>query len=242
MAWPRNRFPCIVFRVSSSRVGPPSSSSGPTPITPNSSYVARTASKIRSSERRENGRPSTIEAPKRRLATAVSSMRPPDVGAARCLTKREGSARDPIREPVRTAGARSPRESFPGIPFSRLLRVEWGKATGTRAARWLLVLGAASTIGLLLAWLTAPSSRDQTYTGYLGVVAFGVTILLPVVAILTLTGEWSQRTVLTTFTQEPRRIRVINAKIAVSLLLSAGGAVFGALVTAGGLGLAAALG
>src|SRR5664279_4407699 len=88
MAWPRNRFPCMVFRVSSSRVGPPSSSSGPTPITPNSSYVARTASKIRSSERRENGRPSTIEAPKRRLATAVSSMRPPDVGAARCLTKR----------------------------------------------------------------------------------------------------------------------------------------------------------
>jgi len=104
------------------------------------------------------------------------------------------------------------------------------------------VLGAASTIGLLLAWMTVPSSRDQTYTGYLGVVAFGVTILLPVVAILTLTGEWSQRTVLTTFTQEPRRIRVINAKIAVSLLLSAGGAVFGALVTAGGLGLAAALG
>ena len=31
--------------------------------------------------------------------------------------------------------------TFAGIPFSRLLRVEWGKATDTRAARWLLAAG-----------------------------------------------------------------------------------------------------
>ena len=62
------------------------------------------------------------------------------------------------------------------------------------------------------------------------------------VSILTLTSEWSQRTVLTTFTQEPRRIRVINAKVTVSLLLAAAAAVFGGLVTAAGLGVAAASG
>src|SRR4051812_29466125 len=55
-----------------------------------------------------------------------------------------------------------------------------------------------------------------------------------------LTGEWSQRSVLTTFTQEPRRIRVVNAKLAVSLILGGGAAVFGGVVTAAGLGLAAA--
>jgi len=67
-------------------------------------------------------------------------------------------------------------------------------------------------------------------------------ILLPVIAILMFTGEWSQRSVMTTFTQEPRRIRVLNAKLAVSIMLGAGAAVFGGVVTAAGLGLAAASG
>ena len=129
-----------------------------------------------------------------------------------------------------------------GIPFSRLLRVEWGKATDTRAARWVLALVAASTVGMVLAPLLASSSIDQTYTSYLGYAALGLTILLPVVAILTLTSEWSQRTVLTTFTQEPRRTRVVNAKVAVSLLLAVAGAVFGGLVTAAGLAAATASG
>ena len=122
------------------------------------------------------------------------------------------------------------------------MRVEWGKATDTRAARWLLVAVAASTVGLMLAPILSPSSIDQTYTSYLGFAAVALSILLPVVSILTLTSEWSQRTVLTTFTQEPRRIRVVNAKIAVSLMLGGGAAVFGGLVTAAGLGVAAASG
>ena len=88
----------------------------------------------------------------------------------------------------------------------------------------------------------ARSSSDQTYAGYLRYAATGLSILLPVVAILTLTSEWSQRTVLTTFTQEPRRLRVVTAKITVSVLLGAAAAVFGGLVTAAGLGVAAASG
>jgi len=147
-----------------------------------------------------------------------------------------------MTSPVRPVDAQSPGAAFPAIPFSRLLRVEWGKATDTRAARWLLALVAASTVGLMLAPLLAPSRIDQTYTSYLRFAAVGLSILLPIVSILTLTSEWSQRTVLTTFTQEPRRIRVINAKVTVSLLLAGAGAVFGGLVTAAGLGVAAATG
>lgn len=133
--------------------------------------------------------------------------------------------------------------SAPGpIPFSRLVRVEWAKATDTRAARWLLALVALSTIGMMLVPVLAPTTFDQTYTSYLRVATFGLTILLPVVAILLFTGEWSQRGVFTTFTQEPRRIRVVNAKLAVSLLMGGGAAVFGGVVTAAGLGLASASG
>ena len=133
--------------------------------------------------------------------------------------------------------------SAPGpIPFSRLVRVEWAKATDTRAARWLLALVALSTAGIMLVPVLAPTTFDQTYASYLRVAAFGLTILLPVVAILMLTGEWSQRSVMTTFTQEPRRIRVLTAKLAVSVLLSGGAAVLGGVLTAAGLGLAAASG
>ena len=133
--------------------------------------------------------------------------------------------------------------SAPGpIPFSRLVRVEWAKATDTRAARWLLALVALSTAGMMLVPVLAPTTFDQTYASYLRVAALGGTILLPVVAILMLTGEWSQRSVMTTFTQEPRRIRVLNAKLAVSMVLGGGAAVFGGVVTAAGLGLASASG
>ncbi|HEX8094539.1 ABC transporter permease [Jatrophihabitans sp.] len=147
-----------------------------------------------------------------------------------------------MTRPAPTAGTARPQATFSGIPFGRLLLVEWGKATGTRAARWLLALVAASTLGLMLAPVLAPSSVDQTYTSYLGYAALGLSILLPVVSILTLTSEWSQRTALITFTQEPRRLRVVAAKITVSLFLGAGAALFGGLVTAGGLAVAAASG
>jgi ABC-2 type transport system permease protein len=130
------------------------------------------------------------------------------------------------------------RHHEPRIPFSRLLRVEWGKATDTRAARWLLLTVALTTTGLMLAPLLAKNAIDQTQASYLACAALALTVLLPVVAMLTLTSEWSQRTVLATFTQEPRRARVIQAKVCVSLILAALGSAFGGLVTAAAVLLA----
>ena len=144
--------------------------------------------------------------------------------------------------PPRTLGVDAAPATPGPIPFSRLVRVEWAKATDTRAARWLLTLVALSTAAMMLVPVLAPTTFDQTYAGYLRVAALGLTILLPVVAILLVTGEWSQRSVMTTFTQEPRRMRVLNAKVAVSLVLSGVAALFGGVVTAAGVGLAAASG
>jgi ABC-2 type transport system permease protein len=136
--------------------------------------------------------------------------------------------------PARPSGAR--------IPFSRLVAVEGTKATGTRAARWLLAATSASTMGLMLVPLLAPGRVEQTSARYLGFTAIGVTILLPLLSILTLTGEWSQRTAITTFTQESHRARVINAKLAVSVALALAGAAFGGLVTVAGLTAADVMG
>lgn len=136
----------------------------------------------------------------------------------------------------------APSSPLAPIPFIRLVRVEWTKATDTRAARWLLALVGLSTVAMVLVPVVAPTSFDQSYASYLQVAAFGLTILLPVVAILLLTGEWSQRTVLTTFTQVPRRIRVVNAKLAASLLLGVGAAAFGGVVASAGIAVASASG
>ena len=140
-----------------------------------------------------------------------------------------------------TGDATPPSATAP-IPFRRLVLAEWAKATDTRAARWLLALVAVSTAGMMLVPIVAPATFDQTHASYLRVAAFGLTVPLPVVTILMITGEWSQRSILTTFTQEPRRIRVVNAKLAASLLLGAAGAAFGGVVTAAGVGVAAAWG
>jgi hypothetical protein len=143
--------------------------------------------------------------------------------------------------PDPTPTAPSPMAAGPGIPFPRLLRVEWSK-TDTRATRWLLAAVAASTVGLMLVPILSPTKIEQTYTSYLGYAAVALSILLPVVSILTLTSEWSQRAVLTTFTQEPRRTRVVAAKTVVSVVLAGAAAAFGGLVTVAGVGVAAASG
>ena len=144
--------------------------------------------------------------------------------------------------PLRTLGVDTTRSAAGPIPFSRLVGIEWTKATDTRAARWLLAIVALSTAGMMLAPIPAPTRFDQTYTGYLDVASIAQVTLVPIVAILMLTGEWSHRSVITTFTQEPRRIRVVSAKVLASLMLSGGAAIFGGVATAAGLALAAASG
>jgi ABC-2 type transport system permease protein len=118
------------------------------------------------------------------------------------------------------------------IPFARLCRVEWSKAIDTRAARWLIGLTALATVAIVLAPTLAKNSIDQTYRNYLEFPADAMTTLLPIVVILTLTSEWTQRTVLATFTQEPRRGRVLAAKLIAALVLGLLSAAFVAAVTA----------
>jgi ABC transporter len=88
-----------------------------------------------------------------------------------------------MTQPLGAADPTSPDGMFPAIPFSRLLRVEWGKATDTRASRSLLAGVAASTVGLILAPILSPSSIEQSYTSYLSYLGFAaVALSLPQVA------------------------------------------------------------
>jgi ABC-2 type transport system permease protein len=99
------------------------------------------------------------------------------------------------------------------IPLSRLTRVELRKLVDTRAGAWLLavtVLAAVATSLIELFWV---DQSDQTFSGFFEFGLVPASYLLPVLGILSMTGEWSQRTALTTFTLTPARGRVITAKV-----------------------------
>ena len=124
-----------------------------------------------------------------------------------------------------------PAAQFAPVPFTALLRAEGLKATSTRAARWLLAAIAAITIGGLEIPLLFPHQVAQSRASYLTWAALGLTRLLPIVAMLAMTAEWSQRTALTTFTQEPRRGRVLAAKIVTGMGISLAGSAYALGVT-----------
>jgi hypothetical protein len=120
------------------------------------------------------------------------------------------------------------------ISTASLFRAEWRKATDTRAARWLL----AATVLLALAAQAVPlafaHNVAQDRASFQTWAALGLSRLLPIALILMMTAEWSQRTALTTFTLEPRRGRVLTAKILAGLTLSViGGCVAFGIAQAG---------
>ncbi len=111
----------------------------------------------------------------------------------------------------------------PGIPFSRLYRVELRKSIDTRAGRWLvgITIGAALIAeGIFLAVAATHVHVTAAYGDFVGAAAFVSSILLPVLGIMLVTSEWSQRTAMTTFSLEPRRTRIVMAKLLAGVTLT----------------------
>lgn len=126
------------------------------------------------------------------------------------------------------------------VPFSRIVRVEMRKQIDTLAGRWLLV-AIAAIIAIVVAVLLFTGDGDRGWMDYLSGTTTPLSILLPVLAIMAATSEWSQRTAMTTFTLEPRRGRMIGAKVVSSLLFGLFvyllAVAFGALAHLGGIGI-----
>jgi ABC-2 type transport system permease protein len=106
------------------------------------------------------------------------------------------------------------------IPFSTLVCAELRKTVDVRAARWLLFTAALLAAGAEAVPLVFPHNVTQDRASYLTWAALGVSRLLPLVLLMAMTAEWSQRTATTTFTLEPRRGRVLAAKTAAGLIIS----------------------
>ncbi|BBH18059.1 hypothetical protein Back2_23460 [Nocardioides baekrokdamisoli] len=123
----------------------------------------------------------------------------------------------------------------PPIPFSRLVKVELRKSYDTRSGFWLLVsMGLlTSVIYAVLLIVSALGKTTLNYGDFAAAAAFGTSVLLPVMGILLVTSEWSQRTTLTTFALEPNRARVLAAKLATGIVLTFAVAAFAVVVGAG---------
>ncbi|MBO0844860.1 MAG: ABC transporter permease [Nocardioides sp.] len=111
----------------------------------------------------------------------------------------------------------------PAIPFGRLFRVELRKSVNTRAGRWLvgITVGAALLAETIFLIVAAAKNLDSAYGDFVAAAAFTSSFLLPIIGIMLVSSEWSQRTAMTTFTLEPHRMRIVWAKMLAGMSLTA---------------------
>jgi ABC-2 type transport system ATP-binding protein len=165
-------------------------------------------------------RPSRGRRPRTPLLRADHARRKPTVTADRFDPSRAGRSHRmstttlsaPI--PVNTAGV----HARPGL--GRLVAVELRKMVDTRAGFWLQGATVALTMVVVVVRLLVGDAAHHTFQSVLDVGLQPAAILLPILGILLVTSEWSQRTGLITFALVPVRSRVLGAKLIASLLLA----------------------
>lgn len=127
------------------------------------------------------------------------------------------------------------------IPITRLVSVELRKMFSTRSGFWLLVSIAVLTLVAAASVVVLAPDSDVTYESFTRASGFPMSLILPIIAILAVTSEWSQRSGLTTFTLVPSRGRVIGAKAIATLLVGVGSVALAFLVGAFGNVIGSAL-
>ncbi len=120
--------------------------------------------------------------------------------------------------PAEVAGPRPARAITP-IPTTRLVKVELRKMFDTRAGFWLMasvgIISVLATAAVII-WAPDEAITQNTFSTAIGM---PLSVVLPIIAILSITGEYSQRTGLTTYTLVPWRGRVLSAKLVATLLV-----------------------
>jgi ABC-2 type transport system permease protein len=90
----------------------------------------------------------------------------------------------------------------------------------TRSGFWTvasIAIVSLLTTGAVILWADRP---DLTYRTFTSAINVPMSLILPIIAILSVTSEWSQRSGLTTFALVPHRRRVIVAKLVASVLVA----------------------
>ncbi|MFE4002011.1 ABC transporter permease [Nocardioides sp. YIM B13467] len=145
-------------------------------------------------------------------------------------------------EPATPAAVRRERAVPAPIPFGRIAGIELRKMFDTRSGFWLMASLVVLALAATAAMIIFVDAGDLDYESFATAWGIPMSVILPMIAVLAVTSEWSARTSLTTFTLVPGRGRVIAAKALVTAVVGvvsiAVAAVVGAL---GYLGAAAVL-
>jgi ABC-2 type transport system permease protein len=139
-------------------------------------------------------------------------------------------------EPVeRTQDVTAPRV----IPRPSVLPVELRKMFDTRSGFWLLASILIASVLTTASVIAFAPDEAITFGNFGAAVGIPMSVLLPIIAILSVTSEWSQRSGLTTFTLVPHRGRVVAAKLVcavavgvVAILVAFGAGAIGNIVGA----------
>jgi ABC-2 type transport system permease protein len=111
-------------------------------------------------------------------------------------------------------------QPIPRAGLPRLSQVELRKMADTRAGFWLLLVVVLLASAIVTITVIAGNADDQALHPLFQGTLWVVSLLLPVLGILAVTSEWSQRTALTTFSLVPQRHRVIAAKLIAAVVLA----------------------
>jgi ABC-2 type transport system permease protein len=107
----------------------------------------------------------------------------------------------------------------------RLSGVELRKTVDTRSGFWLVATVLLLVAGTVVISVLVDDPDVRQLDGMFEFALAPITILLPILGILAVTTEWSQRTTLTTFSLVPGRERVTAAKVLATSALAVAGVV-----------------
>ena len=121
------------------------------------------------------------------------------------------SGPDTAVERTRTASAR--------IPLTRIIGVELRKMFDTRSGFWLMASIVITSVLATTAIIVFAPHDKLTFDNFAAAIGAPMTVILPMIGILAVTSEWSQRSGLTTFTLVPHRGRVLRAKFLAAIMV-----------------------
>ena len=116
-----------------------------------------------------------------------------------------------------------PAATIPDVPsasIGTLIGVELRKSVDTRAGRWLLIITGLLAVALVVIFLFAGHADNRTWHMFFTGTLYPVALLIPVIGVLSVTSEWSQKTKLVTFALVPSRFRIVAAKTGAAVILA----------------------
>lgn len=144
--------------------------------------------------------------------------------------------------PSQASRATAPAASLRSASIARLTMLQLRTTWSTRSGRWVYVLAFALAALVAVLMNRFGSASDHTFVSTLQGAWFPLGVLLPVAGIMLFSSEWSARTTMSTFALNPRRGRIVLAKVLAAAVIALVAFVVSALIAVLGVAIGGASG